>query len=79
MLWKCSVLNDGKNKVHLVVKSREGIWMSPISGDENLLFSFFTETRLYSSWRVSIIMSSDTQPCCGGSRDTERAVTYMLQ
>ena len=37
--------------------------------------SFYTETRLYSLCRVSIITSSDTQPCWGGCGDKAGAVT----
>ena len=40
--------------------------------------SFFTETRLYSPWRVSMITSSDTQPSCGGRGNKVGAVTHML-
>lgn len=61
-----------------MVESREGIMMAQISVDGSLLFSLFTEIKFYSSWRVSIITSSDTQPCWGGSGDKVRAVTHML-
>ena len=62
-----------------MIESREGIWMAPINGDGSLPFSFFTEARFYSSWRVSIITSSDTQPYWGVRGDKVGTVTHMLQ
>ena len=39
---------------------------------------FFTETRFYSSWRVSMITSSDTQPYWGGMGNKVGAVSHIL-
>ena len=61
-----------------MVESREDILMAPISGDGSLFLSFFTKTSFYSSWRVSISTSSDTQPCSRGRVDKVWAVIHML-